>query len=43
MFVYFSFLNSNESLFYTLIKVIMHHFIKMSQRTNNKHNKKNLT
>ena len=24
MFVYFNFLNSNESLFYTLIKVIIH-------------------
>jgi len=28
MFVYFNFLNSNESLFYTLIKVIIHHLIK---------------
>ena len=27
MFVYFKFLNYNESLFYTLIKVI-HHLIK---------------
>ena len=24
MFVYFTFLNSNEDLFYTLIKVIIH-------------------
>ena len=39
MFVYFNFLNSNESLFYKLIKVIIHHLIKMAQRTNNKHNK----
>jgi len=37
MFVYFNFLNSNESLFYKLIKVIIHHLIKMTQRTNNKH------
>ena len=43
MFVYFNFLNSNESLFYTLIKVIIHHLIKMTQRTNNKHNNKILT
>ena len=28
MFVYFNFLNSNESLFYTLIKVIIYHLIK---------------
>ena len=34
MFVYFNFLNSNESLFYTLIKVIIYHLIKMTQRTN---------
>jgi len=40
MFVYFNFLNFNESLFYTLIKVIIHHLIKMTQRTNNKHNNK---
>ena len=40
MFVYFNFLNSNESLFYTLIKVIIHHLIKMTQRTNNKYNNK---
>jgi len=40
MFVYFNFLNCNESLFYTLIKVIIHHLIKMTQRTNNKHNNK---
>jgi len=37
------FLNSNESLSYTLIKVIIHHLIKMTQRTNNKHNNKILT
>jgi len=43
MFVYFNFLNSNKSLFYTLIKVIVHHSIKMTQRTNNKHNNKILT
>jgi len=44
MFVYFNFLNYNESIFYTLIKVIIHHhFIKMTQRTNNKHNNKILT
>jgi len=43
MFVYFDFLNSNESLFYTLVKVIIHHLIKMTQRTNNKHNNKMLT
>jgi len=43
MFVYFNFLNSNESLFYTLIKVIIYHLIKMTQRTNNKHNNKILT
>jgi len=41
MFVYFNLLNSNESLFYTLIKVIIHHLIKM--RTNNNHNNKILT
>ena len=40
MFVYFNFLNYNESIFYILIKVIIHHFIKMMQRTNNKHNHK---
>jgi len=39
MFVYFIFLNYNESLFYTLIKVIIDHLIKMTQRINNKHNK----
>ena len=39
MFVYFNFLNSNESLFYTLIKVIIYHLIKMTQRTNNKRKK----
>ena len=43
MFVYFNFLNPNESLFYTLIKVIIHHLVKMTQRTNNKHNNKILT
>jgi len=44
MFVYFNFLNSNEYLFYTLIKVIIsHHLIKMTERTNNKHNNKILT
>ena len=40
MFVYFNCLNYNESIFYTLIKVIIHHLIKMTQRTNNKHNNK---
>jgi len=40
MFVYFNFLNYNESIFYTLIKVIIHHLIKMTHRTNNKHNNK---
>jgi len=43
MFVYFNFLNSKESLFYTLIKVIIDHLIKMTQRTNNKLNNKILT
>jgi len=43
MFVYFNFLNYNESIFYTLIKVIIYHLIKMTQRTNNKHNNKMLT
>jgi len=43
MFVYFDLLNSNESLFYRLIKVIIHHLIRMKQRTNNKHNNKILT
>jgi len=38
MFVYFNFLNSNQYIFYTLIKVMIHHLIKMMQRTNNKHN-----
>jgi len=37
MFVYFNCLNYNESLFYALIKVIIHHLIKMTQRINNKH------
>ena len=36
MFVYFNFLNSNEYLFYTLMKVIIHYLIKIKQRTNNK-------
>ena len=39
MFVYFNLLNSNKSLFYILIKVIIYHLIKMIQRTNNNHNK----
>ena len=43
MFVYFNFLNSNESFFYTLIKVIIHHLIKMIQKINNKYNNKILT
>ena len=43
MFVYFSFLNYNESICYTLIKVIIHHLIKITQRTNNKYNNKILT
>ena len=43
MFFYFNFLNSNESIFYTLIKVIIHHLVEMTQRTNNKHNNKILT
>jgi len=43
MFVYFSFLNYNESIFYTLIKVIIHQLIKITQRTNNKYNNKILT
>ena len=43
MFVYFNFLNYNESLFCTLIKVIMHHLIKMTQRINIKYNNKILT
>ena len=34
MFVYFNFLNYNESLFYTLIKVIIHHLIKITQTRN---------
>ena len=34
MFVYFNFLNSNESIFYTLIKDIIHYLIKIMQRTN---------
>ena len=43
MLVYLNFLNSNKSLFYTLIKVILHHLIKMMQKLNNKHNNKILT
>jgi len=44
MFVYLNFLNSNESLFYTLIKIIIHYLIKMAQKKNkNKHNNKILT
>jgi len=39
MFVYYNLLNSNEYIFYTLIKVMIHHLIKMIQRTNNNHNK----
>jgi len=39
MFVYFNLLNSNKSIFYTLIKVIIQHLINMIQRTNNNHNK----
>ena len=31
MFVYFNLLNSNEYLFYILIKVIIHHLIKISK------------
>ena len=33
MFVYFNFLNYDESLFYTLIKVTIHYLIKITQRT----------
>ena len=40
MFVCFNLLNFNESIFYTLIKVIIHHLIKMIQRTNTNHNKR---
>ena len=43
MFVYFNILKSNESLFYTLIKVIIHYLIKMIQTTNNNYNNKILT
>ena len=43
MFVYFNLLNSNEFLFDTLIKVIIHYLMKMIQRTNNNHNNKILT
>jgi len=39
MFVYYKLLNSHESNFYTLIKVIIDYLIKMIQRTNNNHNK----
>ena len=38
-FVQFDLLNSNESFLYTLIKVRIHHLIKMIQRTNNNPNK----
>jgi len=34
MFLYFDFLNSNEYIFYTLIKIIIYHYIKVTQRTN---------
>ena len=43
MFVYFSFLNYNESISYTLIKVMIQHLIKITKRTNNKYNNKILT
>jgi len=43
MFIYLNFLNSNESLLYTLMKLIIHHLIKMTKRTNNKYNNKILT
>jgi len=43
MFVCFNFLNYNESHFYTLIKVIIHHLIKMMKITNIEHNNKFLT
>jgi len=43
MLVYLNFLNSNKSFFYAPIKVIIHHLIKMTQGTNNKHNNKILT
>jgi len=43
MFVYFNLLNSNESIFYALIKVIIHRLIKMIQRINNNHNDTILT
>jgi len=36
MFVYFSLFNSNESIFYILIKVIIYHLIKIIDRTNTK-------
>jgi len=32
MSVYFNFLDYNESLFYTPIKVITHHLIKITQK-----------
>jgi len=32
MFVYLTILNSNESLFHTLIKATIHHLIKMTQK-----------
>jgi len=40
MYIYFNFLNSNESIFLYTKKMIIHHLIKMTQITNNKHNKK---
>jgi len=43
MFVYFIFLILMNLFFYTLIKMIIHHLIKMMQITNNKHNNKILT
>ena len=43
MFVYFNLLNSNDYIFYTLIKIIIHYLIKMIQRPNNNHNNKILT
>jgi len=35
-YVYFNFLNSNGSIFYTLIKVIIHYMNKIMQRTKSK-------
>jgi len=42
MFVYFNILNSNEFVLYTNKSYNISH-IKMTQRTNNKHNNKILT